>query len=172
MRHPEARAKWAGRSLVVSVVALVAAVGWGVYQNVEQDRKLEGVDRVSPCRVLGIAAPECKREARLTVKSCLTHKPCRKLVVRLTSGPNTLPDSDKPVSSSATRNTGGDAQQPPSQAPQQPGPPSGGPPGGNGNPPGNPPNPPRPPEPPEQPGLLDPVLDPACDVTKPLNLCR
>lgn len=166
MSHPEKRAKWAGRSLVTSVLVLVGVVTWLATQDLAQNEKLQGVDRAAPCRTLGPDAKECRRQSRLIVKSCLTHKPCRKLVVRLTSGPNTLPQSDKPDSRKvANPQPGGDAQQPPSQAPQQPGPPSGGPPpGGNGNPPGNPPKPP-------EPGALDPVLDPACELTEPLNLC-
>lgn len=73
--------------MIVAVTILAVSVGilWGKEQGVEG--KVQGVKVAGPCRALGVRAPECRRQAKLIVKSCLISPKCEKAIARFYSPP-------------------------------------------------------------------------------------
>lgn len=164
---------WSRAALIVYLVV----VGAGLFLLAQDEAKLakrlgpeSKVTVAGPCRTFGPDHPECRRQSRLIVKSCLTHRDCRALIRTLYSDENdrrgqaneSNGSQDLPPDQSAPEGGGSQQTEPPSQ---QPGPGDGAD-GDNGgtNPPPTPP-PTEPPAQPNTPELLDPVTEPVCNLT-------
>lgn len=104
----------AGLVLVGATILLIGAIGWLVSEDAKQAEQLGGISRVAPCRADGINSKECRRQARLIVKACITHPNCQAILARI------LPEPTK---------GGGTSNSAPPPHSQPPPPPSGG--GGN-----------------------------------------
>jgi hypothetical protein len=122
MKKPAQKA-WSelGWQIVGAVVGAVFLLGigswaaWLTIDEIQQGKKLQGVERVGPCRTAGITNGECQRQARLIFAACYVQREeCReKYGMELVRAPQ----RDR---------RGGEALQPGSTGSQQPGPRGGG----------------------------------------------
>lgn len=156
---------WLPRLIIATTVAVIALVGitvWLVIDDLQQEKKLQGVKVAAPCRALGIKDPECKRQATLILRACLSTRECRKhFETYLTRDPlKGKPDDPDQKPSQSQPTPGPDSPSGSSGAPSGVGSDGGGsgpspdPPAGPEPPGGNDPQPPSPPppEPPPPPG--------------------
>jgi hypothetical protein len=109
--------------LVVVIVPLAGVTIWLVYDEIQQGKKLRGVEVVGPCRALGIRNNECQKQARRIFAACyIQHEECWDKYglpeIKRPIRQREVPDRGDPA--------GGDASQPGSTGHQQPGPRRGG----------------------------------------------
>lgn len=119
--------------LVVFTVALGGLAAFLVYDDLKQNDKLKGVEVVGPCRAFGPDHPECKRQSRLIVASCLTHARCLRVINRLMDNldrirerPTRSPESPTDTPNAGSGTEGVDSEPSAPEPSEPPSPPNGG----------------------------------------------
>lgn len=69
--------------LVLFVVALAGVAVYLLVLQAEDRRQLGGVEVVGPCREFGPDHPECRKQARRIVESCIRQPSCRRKLARV-----------------------------------------------------------------------------------------